>query len=444
MRATSIRLDDYLDNGEPVEEGKPIPTLSMGEDAENQALNDNYHEVITDLGDTKRLVDMHAALEELQLIAERITETTPREALLVDTAVRAAVAGTDIQSTEVLPGLENFVGTRMSLEGLGSFIKSIWDAIAGFIKKIWAGIAGFFTKLAGKSARTERKAATLLKQAEAKITAKPKQSTVTLGSGIRYLSFGGKFPTSTNDIHGHLKSSRDVMDDLTKFTGAMAAIGTMLANAITQFDEQNPEQSIQRVLDVVKGATINHEGLTLTAVTGDQRYSGGVFGGYEMMGNMRVLAKLPLTASGSGDTDSDKITAAKGTDYDLAEIREGLREPDSASIRAPSGSELAKLAKECEDLANQVKGAVLFNEKASMTHSTKAAVTKAGEHLTARLSAIEAELSPAARSGYKDVVRMAATYEQWVSKLPMRVLRHLEQINSAVIDVISRSLDNLE
>ena len=91
-----------------------------------------------------RVEDIVDGLEDLAAVADQIETATPTDVAMVDTAQRLALAGSDVDSEEVTPSLESFVGRTISTEGIKELAWKLWESLKKTLKKIWSKIEGFF------------------------------------------------------------------------------------------------------------------------------------------------------------------------------------------------------------------------------------------------------------------------------------------------------------
>lgn len=442
MSSTSIRLDDYLDEGQIPPGG--APTISLGEDEVTDPMETAYAVIDKDAENAKRLVDMQCALEELEEIASNIQEATATDVALVNNSLKAAMAGTDISPAEIQPGLESFVGKRISTEGIGSFIKSIWDAIVGLIKRIWLWISNFFSGLLGRSARTEKKAASIADEASKKINSNPKASSVELGSEWKHLVWNGQVSDKLADFEAGISSSEALLKDITKYIAAVNAAGIHLVQTLDKFDETKPTESLQAVIEGLKPVTEETAGLSLK-LSSDSRYTGGTFTGYPLLGNKHVVARLPLKNTKEQFKNGSEVAhGVRGTTYKMEDFKAAVGSEGTKSVQAMSGKDCATLASRIEKFTTEVKKANEAHSRAVSIGKEKANVEKAGGRLTERMSRIEDKLSDEAKSAYRDAVKLTEIYTGWATHFVASALKEIELANEALVAMLSKMQKNLE
>jgi hypothetical protein len=442
MSSTSIRLDDYLDEGQIPPGG--APTISLGEDAVTDPMEEAFTVIDKDAENAKRLVDMQCALEELEEIASNIQEATTTDIALVNNSLKAAMAGTDISPSEIQPGLESFVGRRISTEGIGEFIKSIWEAIVGLIKRIWLWISNFFSGLLGRSARTEKKAATVSDDASKKINSNPKASSVELGSEWKRLIWDGRVSEKLSDFEAGLTSSEALLKDIGKYIAAVNGAGVHLIQSMDKFDESKPTESLKAIIDGLKPVTEETAGLSLK-LSSDTRYTGGTFTGYPLLGNKHVVARLPLkNTKEQFKNGSEEAHGVRGTTYKIEDYKAAVGTEGTKSVHAMSGKDCATLATRIEKFTAEVRKANETHSRAVTLGKEKANVEKAGSRLTDRMSRIEDKLSDEAKSAYRDAVKLSETYTGWATHFVAAALKEIELGNEAIVAMLGKMLKNLE
>ena len=235
------------------------PTLSLEEE---QIVMTDAVELASDINqefnEANRIVEISDALEDLAVIADQIEAASHTEIALMETAGDMAVAGTDIESDEIVPSLESYRGKRIAAEGFKQTAGQIWKNIQEFLKKIWEKITQFFSNifLAIPNARHRLNQLTdKLKEIDG-LTARGTvfeidTKTGGMGSLVSKLSIDGKVPS--NDAA--FLSALTQVHDFTKFVYGdnitnRNALGVSIADAIEKFNpEVDLESQAQLIVD---------------------------------------------------------------------------------------------------------------------------------------------------------------------------------------------------
>ncbi len=237
------------------------PEVVDVEDAAEVAVDDGLtqHEITeevvavdTELQEVRRMEDTALALEDMAIVEDHITEASPTDLLLIETATRLAAAGSDIEVEEVIPGLESYIGNKPSLEGIKQLASTIWNAIVNFCRKIWSRVLHFFnlmiTSLFGvKRALTKQKEKiAALKAAGAKI--KDDHKKLVLGREGAYIACGDKGPNSMSGVLADAKVFGDAVEWLTgEYTKHIIAAYGDVGAALSAFDSSNMSKSLAKV-----------------------------------------------------------------------------------------------------------------------------------------------------------------------------------------------------
>jgi len=116
-------------------------TLSLEQEAELQSEVDQSRiEVVKDLEEAERALEVSQALEDLAFVASTITEATPREAALIQIAADAAMAGTGVDGSVVAPAMEEGSDGK-------SVAERIKDVIARILKALKELVISLYKKL---------------------------------------------------------------------------------------------------------------------------------------------------------------------------------------------------------------------------------------------------------------------------------------------------------
>lgn len=448
MSSTSIRLDEYIgDDSLPVDPDVEIgedgvPTLSMGEDA---VVDGDYQQVVMLANEAYRLSQVKTALEDLEEIAGSIQEATQKDVLLVDTAITTAVAGMDVDSEEIVPAIEQYVGKRINLEGIGSFISGIWKMIMSILNRIWAMISKFFTGLFGRAKRSEKKAKKLVEQFQKKQTSKMKTGAFMLGGEAEQLVFKGTVPHAAHDLEAGLKASEELLDAMPGFITKVEHAGTELRNAIQKFNENDAMSSLRNVVDSLKDITYNNSGLVLHKLSGDKRYGEGVFAGYQLMNNKWVTAKLPLERKlPEYSHPLPEAGGANGTQYEVDTNVPNFKSPNSNSFKGIEGHEGVKLAQMVESISNKLNNFISKYGQMDVKSKALKDVVRECDALSSRLKSKEDSLDAGTKSAYKAAVGTSIMYNALLTKFIAQVTQTISVSLAASNTLLSRALDNLE
>lgn len=212
-----------------------------------------------ELNEANRIVELSDALEDLAVIADQIEAASPTEIALMETAGDMAVAGTDIESEEVIPSLESFRGKKIAAESFRQTAGQIWKNIQDFLKKIWDKIYQFFSNIYGVVPSARRRLDKLKDKLEKIQSLSPRGTTFEintktggLGSIVTRLSVDGKLPRNDNEFISELKK----IHEFTKFVyGANIinrnALGVSISEAIERF---NPDIDLDSQAQLIVAA----------------------------------------------------------------------------------------------------------------------------------------------------------------------------------------------
>lgn len=185
----------------PVEAGVD-PEVHAIDEATNAAETAEVAVTIdSELAEARRLEDTAMALEDLTVVEETVTEATPTDLLLVETAARLAAAGSDMTVEEVIPGLEGYAGKKISMENIKQLAANIWAALLNMLRRIWARVEHFYQLFVagcfGVKRAVERYKAKL---AELDSNKKPSEEKITLGYEVNALRRNGKNIKDATDL----------------------------------------------------------------------------------------------------------------------------------------------------------------------------------------------------------------------------------------------------
>ncbi len=244
MRSLALGIESFQEPG---------ITISFEEEAilVEGAANDlaDAQQTQAEVGRVEDIVD---GLEDLAAIADQIETATPTDVAMVDTAQRLALAGSDVDSEEVTPSLESFVGRTISTEGIKELAWKLWESLKKTLKKIWSKIEGFFYKVFGTIPNLRKSLESLKKRANEMSSKTMKGTKTELGTEVNALCTNYTAPKKGKEIvdgfkqlNGYLNSAFD------KHHKGTAAIGEKLADSFNEYDFEKGEESLRRVVDVM-------------------------------------------------------------------------------------------------------------------------------------------------------------------------------------------------
>lgn len=205
-----------------------------------------------DVAEATRVEDISDNLLNIADDAENIEELTPQQAALIDTAAEMAVAGTDEDPDMVIPSMEQYIGKRVSVEGLRETAKTIWENIRNFVISLWKRVVAMFQQLFSVMPRQQarikalREAIALKKKAAGAHA--PKSAVVHVVAGVPSISYPGHMVGNAKDLQSGL-------GDLTKlgnyvfssYPKSVKKQGDVIAAELKGFDPLKPGSSLSAV-----------------------------------------------------------------------------------------------------------------------------------------------------------------------------------------------------
>lgn len=104
------------------------------------------------------LVSMGRGLTRIDAITSSIESLTKNDIALITEATNTTLARSNQTVENIYPGLNRYLGKRVSNEGIGDALKAIWTAFVNLLKRIWEGIKSFFGASSDKAASEVNKA----------------------------------------------------------------------------------------------------------------------------------------------------------------------------------------------------------------------------------------------------------------------------------------------
>lgn len=136
--------------------------MAMHLSAEEEAVaidenNEIAASVQDDTGAISRILDMDSSTSDVQTVVATMDNVGEKEAQLIETVADMATAGTDVESTDIIPSVEPGVSTEDFISNVADKAKKIWEAIKTAILKMLEGIKKLFRNLWAWFSGTEKK-----------------------------------------------------------------------------------------------------------------------------------------------------------------------------------------------------------------------------------------------------------------------------------------------
>lgn len=403
--------------------------------------NQDLVEVETDLADGERATEVVAGLENIEMIASDITEATPVDIALINTAADMATAGTDIQGEEILPAMESYTGGKISLEAIGESASRIWASVQAILKRIWENIESFFYKLFGTIPSIRKRLSDLEDRVGAARSKTLETKKFTQTTGLVSISVDY---TVIKDEAGLLKSLGELVKTA-EFVykdgvDAFAKVGKDVAAVISDFSIEDKEKLVQKAGDI-----LSTNAARITKVPGSSSIgSQGGFerkAGYQLMGNKRIICNIANKSdetSGLGWLDRNRRNrlewaGAREIDGNVA------TSVDFATITTSGASSLIKKLSELLDILEDYNRGKAWKDVKASRDALATASKVATAALDKAKNASEAD-ERAAVPYYRGLLNVNQSYATWVSTPAAQLMSQSIRSINAVTNLISKSL----
>ena len=453
------------------------------EDEEMVVLGDEANELETevtgmDLPEADEMQAKSEVLEDLAVIADSIDEASPEELALIRNVSDMAVAGTDVESEELLSeevvplqvevsgeagnstgaggsvSTESYVGRRISAEGIAEIkqmAKRAWDAIIKFLKDVWVKIEKFFYNIFGTIPLLRKRIESLRKRAKeidddgTLVRGKDKLEIV---SSIDKLSINYEPITTGSGFKSAIESLSSVFGFVSKYLSNITDAGDKLADVIGNFKPASPNDTITELVMRADNGEKGIKILGLTKKSGtDSRWPNyDVYMSENLIGNVVVTSRIKDSKDESplaivdryqtfrtGLVDcKDKAPTNPKTEFSMIPmtISEVL---DILAVEDKLLDDLEKL-----DRSTKIKDVTKAKNKI-MTACSKAesAYSKLNANKNDEDNAEEAKSLPA----YRASIEFAKAYTHWIT-LPMSYIKHCTGEISVINTVVAKSLSS--
>ena len=401
-------------------------------------------EAEAEIEDAQELADTSDALEDLAMVADGIDEASENEVALVEAGVQLATAGSDLEVEDVAPGLESYIGRRISTEGIKEISRNIYEAIVRAIKKFWEKIKAFFRKTVGTLANLRRSAEKLRSRAGDCQGKTPKEKQIEVGGEINALCTDFKAPKTGKAIVDLISSTAKLLDaSLDGHNANAAKVGEKLADALNDFDADDAaaaKASLGKVcMAFTAGGTSNFPGAK-TQSSVDTRYPTGTGISYQVVENVPGNRILVITKHSQTAGDNMAIAAAlRGSKAHLASCTDKDKDPvTDATISTVTPAEAEQLADKIIDMVTVI--ATYENGKGRKdADKARERVEKAMAKAKDRMDKVKAD-DAGVVSAYRAGLNLVPTYIHLAGQIPAQVTSVALAASRAAIVVANKSL----
>ena len=401
-------------------------------------------EAEAEIEDAQELADTSDALEDLAMVADGIDEASENEVALVEAGVQLATAGSDLEVEDVAPGLESYVGRRISTEGIKETARAIYEAIIRAVKKFWEKIKAFFRKTVGTLANLRRSAEKLRQRAGECHGKTSKEKQIEVGSEINSLSIDYKAPKTGKAIVDIIDGTGKLLEcTLNGLNKDVADIGEKLADALNDFDADDAsaaKASLGKVCGAFgkAGSTNLPASSSLTSV--DTRYPAGTDIKYQVVKDIPGNRILVITNPDRTSTDP-MATAAKlrGIKSHLANCTDKDKDPvTEATISTVTPAEAEKLADKIIDIVATI-AAFESGKGRKDADKAKERVEKACAKAKERMEKVKAD-DTGVISAYRAGLNLVPTFVHMSGQIPAQMTSVALAASRAAIVVANKSL----
>lgn len=425
-----------------------------------------------------RMEQISDTLEDLAVVADGIDEASPEEVALIRSVSDMAVAGTDVESEEVIPETvvplqvevsgeagnvvteSRYIGHRISTEGIRETARNIWEAIWKFLKDIWAKIEKFFYKIFGTIPMLRRKIEAIKKraadlQSDGK---RPGKEKITITSGVAALSVDyTPQATATNLITALEKIDAAAKWVYGTHATKLVKLGEAMAEAIGSFDPANKHVAIIEMSKLLRDSVQKCD--IPNAKEDNSRHSGYKTKiGENLLGNL-VLEYREKVSSTSTELDNSNaggsalvnVANLSSVDYRLTVSKvKTPTEKEEFTITPFDGSDIEDLCSKMLKLLGKLEDF----KRGSMINkiiSTKEKLKKASDKAEVAMSKIKDRVKTdddtdddkaerASVPAYRVMINTNTAFAKWSSSPTMTFFKYAISEINAICAISSKSL----
>lgn len=391
--------------------------------------------------DIARMEDLGDALTDIYDVANGLESATFDHLLLIEAGIRSAVAGSDVRSDEVMPGLENCLNETVTTEGLGETVLKMWEGTAKVLDKTWKKLESFYDKIYPSVSRILKQTTRLRDRAEETAGQELQIKSTEIGPEVNALAINYKAPKNEKDIQEALQLLQSQCGALFgRQVGKLAEVGENIAKALGDFDPENPEDSLEKVTDAAMGLDLKAVSDLIGAKSDkDKRFSdkSEVFKGPDLPGNKSVFlvrdSEVSDSALGRAEASRRRSATIRYTSDKDREVLKGA----TVTTVTPAGvlSVCSDIRSLCSIIEDHSTGKELEKAKQAQ-RSIREAISKT----TAKVK--RDDVSETAVAHWRSATSFASAYARWVTDPNTSLVSLSMAACRSAITIANKSLSN--
>lgn len=395
-----------------------------------------------------RLQDTAAATEDTVFIASQITEASNIDLALIDNAINHLGAGEGVSGENVMPNMQNYVGSTVNMQSLRDMASSVWQAIKDLIKRIRDRIVKFFKSRWGDSAKLRKRLKSLIARCEKMSGKTVDEAKTEIGREIKYVTVGGKINTGGKDVLALASTYKDISGALYEnWIKNVNEFGAKLESAMSSWEasDDSTKGQLQTLNDEAQLVTLTDENAIKNKfenpVSGDERSPEGVVRKrIDLAGNVSLFAADDFN-DGSLSTASEKAKL-------YAKARIGLESYSPKPKDLEEKGEIQTWTVDViRDLCNELLSVLdiidRYDDSKYMKEVDKQVdkVTKEGDKL-AKARQKQEDIKPAVDAEAVALQQYASAYTSWTSQGLASFASNFNSFANGVTVIASKCLSN--
>lgn len=413
------------------------PVLSLEEEIVIlQEACDLHNQVQAGLDEAVRVEDVSNNILDISDTVEGVSELTPQQAALIDTAAEMAVAGTDTNPDVVIPSMECYIGTKLSVEGFRETAANVWRQIREFveqlIEQIKQALKNFFSALPRQLQRIK-----MLRQLVAAKkkdgTKEPKAREVAVVVGANALSYPGYLVKDARELKTGLKDLNKLGDWVFgQYTQSVKVQGAIIAEELRGFEPAKASETLESAAKRLAAANFR------SVISGVP--SNGYMGCFEIK-----MKRMPDSKKVGDLSAAQTLNALRHTYVSLGTSKVPGTHSFTVKnvIATPTLIEVDEILNSVEALVKAMSSFEVSSSYKGM-QDTKQAITAAGNTAEATWTRAENNVTGSEASFAMDVMKSLmnfnTTYARWMSSLPGEFIKRGTDAVRATLNVCEKTV----
>lgn len=433
MSQLNQQLSDALQLDEPVETGQEDGMSAVD-------VTTDLHEANSILDETKRVEDIREGVIAMGQVAATLECSTLHHLALFQIAGNLATAGTGLSSDAIIPNLESYNGTSVSVESISQTAANLWKRVLEALKRAAEVFAKFWDSIYDSTAGMSRANRRLQARSKAMKGHSIDKPTIVLNTERRKLEINGQIPSNGAIVHKALVRLKSTLKAVLEgYTGSVLVGGAALVSA-AQHTQLPADQYLQSHIDAANKIDIRSvAGLLGARDYTDSRFSPGeVMASPALIGNRTLFIYKGSTFNNNSSVLSQaEICRSRRIELGQTSTLQNNNGNEQVSINTFDAGVTYAISQEVAEILKMISTYAKGGRRQSLIKQKKALIDAVD---SAQGSLYGNQTTESDSSHYRSASRFASAFSAWAENPHDALCTHALSVCRAAISACNKSM----